>query len=110
MLLEFKYKVNDSLAQLAKSEIINWSINNDINGLVDEADINAKQLKHCSLWLCCERFEENNNTFYRNPCGIVARNQITAIQIYDEKYNVNSGTIKCAIEDRCDNLKIYIND
>ena len=53
MLLEFKYKVNDSLAQLAKSEIINWSINNDINGLVDEADINAKQLKHSSLWLCC---------------------------------------------------------
>lgn len=105
MLLNFKYIVKEDLAKLAKVEIVGWPINNDVNGWVDEADINAGNLAHCSLWLCCEYMDDGKTTVQMNPLAIVARNQTTAIQIYN-KVTGKEGTIKCAIFDKCNKLTV----
>lgn len=107
MLLNFKYVLSESLAKLAKVEIVGIPINNDVSGWVDQADINANLLNHCSLYLCCEsETYENNLVVQSNPMVIVAKNMVSALVIFHKVTGKTNGTIKCEILNNCAKLKV----
>lgn len=105
MYINFNYTLPTDLYSLASQEISDLN-SQKISGWVDQADINAKRLNHCSLFMICELDIVDNVNRLSNPVVIVAKNDSQAMQAYKDITNKSNGTIQCEITNNCSKIKV----
>lgn len=105
MLINFIYKLPASLVPLTRKEMIGFT-DDRIVGWFDQADVS--QLKHCSMFMVCNYEQNSNVTVYTDPVGIVARNEVQALEIYHKATNMVNGLVFCSIIDDCSNITVEI--
>ena len=104
-MIKFRYTLKPNLVQLAQQTIKDYN-GNLMVGYMDEGDTN--NLKHTSLYLVCEILVDEipNDKTYQNPIVVVAKNEYTAVNIFNKVTGLEGGSVLCEIENRCDELKV----
>lgn len=103
MLIQFIYRLPDSLVSLMKDTIVDFN-SNHITGWMDQMD--ANQIKHCSLFMICELETNDKLNILRNPMAVVAKNDSQAVQIFSKVTNKTNGTVMCEITRDCTTIKV----
>lgn len=102
-MIKFVYRIGNDLLPLIRTSIVNYT-NDYFIGYMNEGD--TANLRHTSLYLVCELMNTDTINVYSNPIAVVAKNENAAVTMYDEIMSSDSGTVLCALENRCDNLMV----
>lgn len=102
-MLEFKYTLPENILSLMG--VFEKFYGEHLDGYVDEADL--PRLKDVSLYIVCEVEETKTNAkkIYKNPIGIVARNEVDAITKFSSIKNTE-GFIFAELVHDCSKLKV----
>lgn len=103
MIVEFNYKLPESLVPLMNQEIMDFN-DEYILGYVDQAD--AGNLKHCSMFMVTQLETYDKLSINKNPLAIVAKNETQALDIYFRATNNTDGAIFCNITENCSGIKV----
>ena len=104
-MVNFKYRIHESLIPLIQKDIMNYN-NNFLIGYLEE----GSDLRYSGLYLVCEIKRMQNIDIRLNPIAVVARNESEEIRIYQEITEINDCTVICELERRCDALKVETLD
>lgn len=102
-MVKFIYNVKQNLQSLIKSTIADYDDYSKLVGYVDEGRIGS--LEHTSVYLVCEMKYTDTLMVYTNPLAIIAKNDIEAVQLYNDVTSVIGGVL-CEMESNCSKLKV----
>ena len=100
-MVKFKYTLSSQIQPLINSTVVDYPYDYII-GYLEE----GTNLRHSSLYIVCELEDTNSLLIYKNPIGVVAKNERQAIELFSEVTSKNNGSAICEVVNRCDNLKV----
>ena len=104
---KFIYNLPEALQQLMIKEIVNFN-DTALDCWINVAD--ARELRHRSLYLVCDYRVIGSNAIYSMPMGIVAKNNMEALEAYHDVTTNTNGTIHSELENNCAKMKIIPTD
>ena len=103
MYIQFKYTVNNHLADFLESNVSNYK-GSTLKGWFNQQD--AKFLRNCSMYVVVNSDYTNAGEIRTDPILIVARNQDTAMRYYYEITKKEYGSVLCEALDNCGGVSV----
>ena len=103
MAIRFKYRIPENLQPLVDKTIVNYGLNY-LYCIMPEGIVS--QLRHCSLYMICEFEYINGTQVWSKPMGVVAHNEVEAMEAYVRETQKENGAVLCEVVNRCDNIKV----
>jgi hypothetical protein len=107
-MLKFKYKLSPAMSEFIANNVSSPVNSSYLTGYLPDNCRAGSMLAMCKLYIVCSAYADEDKPVlsYNNPVAIVSRSDYEAIQIYNDEFDRNDGTMLFVAEDSAIDAKV----